>query len=52
MPYILKKLKDGYKVCLKAHPNVCFSNKTLSKEMAIKQMKAIGISESKRKKKI
>ena len=50
MPYILKSFKNGYKVCLKAHPDICFSNKTLSKETAIKQMKAIAISEQKRKK--
>ena len=51
MPYIIKKVGQGFKVCLAKHPEVCFSNKTLSKEMAIKQMKAIGISEAKRKKK-
>jgi hypothetical protein len=51
MPYIIKRIKDGYKVCLKEYPKVCFSNKTLSKETAIKQMRAIGMSEAKRKKK-
>lgn len=52
MPYILKQFKNGlYKVCLKKNPNTCFSKKPLTKETAIKQMKAIGMSESKRKKK-
>jgi site-specific DNA-adenine methylase len=47
MPYILRKVKDGFKVCLKKEPSVCFSKKGLTKETAEKQMKAIAISEHK-----
>lgn len=45
MPYILKKVKDGYKVCKKADKTKCFSKEGLPKETAVKQMKAIQISE-------
>ena len=45
MPYILKKVKDGYKVCKKADKTKCFSKEDLPKETAVKQMKAIQISE-------
>lgn len=48
MPYKLKKLKDGYKVCKADDMNNCFSNKPITKKKAIRQMKAIGISESKK----
>ena len=41
-----------YKLCLKANPNKCFSNKCLSKQQAIKQEKAIIMSELKRHKTI
>ena len=44
MPYFLKKLKNGYKVCKTLEPNKCFSKKPLPKAKAIKQMKAIGMS--------
>jgi len=49
MPYIIKKIKDGFKVCKKTNPNKCFSNKPLSKSKAMKQEKAIIISEIKKK---
>jgi hypothetical protein len=45
MPYIIKKVNDGYKVCKKEDPKKCFSKKPLTKERAIKQRQAIGISE-------
>lgn len=45
MPYIIKSINNGYKVCKKDKPNKCFSNKPLSKERAIKQEKAIILSE-------
>jgi DNA adenine methylase len=45
MPYILKKVKDGYKVCKKADKTECFSKEGLPKERAIKQMHAIQMSE-------
>jgi hypothetical protein len=45
MPYIIKKVKNAYKVCKSDNTNVCFSNKSLSKKKAIKQRIAIIISE-------
>jgi DNA adenine methylase len=45
MPYILKKVKDGYKICKKTDKTECFSKKGLPKERAIKQMHAIQMSE-------
>jgi DNA adenine methylase len=45
MPYILKKVKDGYKVCKKADKTECFSKEGIPKERAKKQMKAIEMSE-------
>ena len=45
MPYILKKVKDGYKVCKKADKTVCFSKEGIPKERAERQMKAIESSE-------
>lgn len=47
MPYTIKKVQDGYKVCKKDEPNTCFSKKGLSEEKAEKQKKAIIISELK-----
>ena len=47
MPYFLKKVKDGYKVCKRNNSSECFSKKPLSKEKAQKQMTAINISEHK-----
>lgn len=51
MPYSLKKVKDGYKVCKTNEPTVCFSKNGIPKSRAVKQMKAIGMNESKNKKK-
>jgi len=45
MPYILRKIKDGYKVCKKNEPKKCFSNNPLTKEKATRQMKAIYANE-------
>lgn len=45
MPYKIIKVKDGYKVALKSDEKKTFSKKPLSKDTAIKQMKAIIISE-------
>ena len=45
MPYILRKIKDGYKVCKKNEPKKCFSKKPLTKEKATRQMKAIYANE-------
>jgi len=44
MPYYIKKVKDGYKVC-KKDDTKCFSKEGLTEERAEKQMKAIGRSE-------
>ena len=53
MPYTIKKFDDNqYKVCKKNNQNICFSNKTMSKSQAIKQMKAIIINENDFKKKL
>ena len=40
MPYVLRKIKDGYKVCL-ATNNKCFSKEPIPKARAERQMKAI-----------
>lgn len=48
MPYNIKKIKYGFKVC--DNENKCFSNKPLTKKQAIKQRIAIAISENKNKK--
>jgi len=45
MPYTIKKVKDGYKVCKKNNKSECFSKKGLPLERAKKQMIAINISE-------
>ena len=45
MPYKIKKVKDGFKVCKVDEPTKCFSNKPLTLEKAKKQMRAIGMSE-------
>lgn len=46
MPYIIKEVEGGFKVCKKNNPNECFSEKPLTKTKANKQLKAIGISEA------
>jgi hypothetical protein len=48
MPYIIKEVSSGFKVCKKDEPSVCFSKKPLSKKTATKQRVAIQISEAKR----
>jgi hypothetical protein len=49
MPFELKKFGDKYKVCKKDEPENCFSKKGLTHDKALKQMKAIIISELKKK---
>ena len=44
MPYQIRKVKNGYKVCLVAEPTKCFSKKPLSLDTAKKQEIAIGLS--------
>lgn len=51
MPYIVKNVADGYKVCKKDEPAKCFSKKPLPKERAVKQRIAIIISQQQRRKK-
>lgn len=48
MPYLIKKVKDGFKVCKKNDKKKCFSIKPLTKEQAMKQMRAIIMSEMSR----
>jgi hypothetical protein len=45
MPYIIKKVKSGFKVCKKNKPSECYSKKGLTKKMAMKQRTAINLSE-------
>jgi DNA adenine methylase len=45
MPYIIKEVIDGYKVCKKDDKSECFSKKGLPLKRAKKQMIAINISE-------
>jgi len=46
MPYEIKKIDSGYKVC-KENTDECYSKKPLPLERAKRQQKAIGISEAK-----
>jgi len=46
MPYKIKKVKGGYKVCKKLGKKKCFSHKPLSKEKAKAQMYAMIKNES------
>ena len=48
MPYEIKKVSSGYKVCKKKKKK-CFSKKALEYDNALAQMRAIIISENKRK---
>lgn len=45
MPYIIKEVSDGYKVCKKDDKSECFSKKGLPLARAKRQMTAINISE-------
>ena len=45
MPYIIIKVKGGFKVAKKSNPKETYSNKPLTKKMAEKQKLAIEISE-------
>lgn len=49
MPYVLKKFKDGYKVCKKTNPKECYSKEPLTLEKAKKQRIAIILSEQRKK---
>jgi len=46
MPYTIKEVDKGYKVCKEDNPSKCFSEKPLTKTKAVKQLKAIGINEN------
>lgn len=41
MPYTIKKVQNGFKVCKKVGDKKCFSNKPLTKKKAIEQERAI-----------
>ena len=45
MPFIIKHVDNGFKVCKKDNTNKCFSNDAIPLENAIKQKKAIEINE-------
>jgi hypothetical protein len=45
MPYKIKKVTDGYKVCKKDNMKTCFSKRGLQYDNALRQMRAIIISE-------
>jgi hypothetical protein len=45
MPYIIKEVDNGYKVCKKDEADKCFSKKPLTNNNANKQLKAIEINE-------
>lgn len=45
MPYIIKKVKNGYKLCKKNDPTKCFSKNPITKTKAKAQLKAIGMNE-------
>ena len=49
MPYIIKPVKKGFKVCKADEPTKCFSNKPLTKK-AKKQEVAIILSERRKTK--
>ena len=51
MPYIIIKVKGGFKVAKKSNQKETYSNKALTKKMAEKQKIAIEISERNAKKK-
>ena len=46
MPYTIKKVSDGYKVCKETDPSTCFSKRGLPYDNALRQMRAIIISEN------
>ena len=50
MPYIIKPVKKGFKVCKADEPTKCFSNKPLTKKKAKKQEVAIILSERRKTK--
>jgi hypothetical protein len=45
MPYVIKKVKGGFKTCKKSNTSMCYSNRPLTKKMAMKQRTAINLSE-------
>ena len=45
MPYEIKKVSDGFKVCKKIEDKKCFSKRGLPYKNALGQMRAIIISE-------
>jgi hypothetical protein len=45
MPYEIKRVVDGYKVCKQSDMKTCFSKRGLPYDNALRQMRAIIISE-------
>jgi hypothetical protein len=52
MPYFIKKIDNGFKVCMDNEPKRCFSKNPLPKSRAEKQMRAIGMSGGNKDKKL
>lgn len=52
MPYYIKKVKDGFKVCSDSEIKRCFSKKGMTLKRAKKQKTAIILSELRMKGKI
>ncbi len=48
MPYVFKRVRDGYKVCKLSDPSECYSKHGLPLERAKRQLKAIGMNEAKK----
>ena len=52
MPYIIRKINSGFKVCKESDPSECFSKKGLTQKRAKKQRTAIILSELRKQGKI
>lgn len=52
MPYIIKKVKDGFKVCSNSEIKRCFSKKGMTLKKAKKQRTAIILAELRKEGKI
>lgn len=52
MPYIIRKVNSGFKVCKESDPGECYSKKGLTQKRAKKQRTAIILSELRKQGKI
>jgi hypothetical protein len=46
MPYNIKKIKSGYKVCKKIGNKKCLPGKSKNKQMALKRIAAVHMNEN------